>query len=112
MTSPFGVLTGMGAGQIPIYYGMNLYRGDPYDHIRGDGSEYIQWNLDMIGDYRSRHPEYISQPVPMNNPGNYQYGGYGTAGYGGYSRWPDVTNGTGYQFMGSGVGASGAYYRR
>jgi hypothetical protein len=95
----------MGAGQIPMYYGMNLYGPDPYDHIKGDGSAYIQYHLDSVGDYRSRHPEHMGQPIPTNNLGNYPCGGYGTAGYGGYSNWPDVIRGTGSQFADPGAGA-------
>ena len=107
MSHHFGVLTGMGAGQIPMYYGWNLPGPDPYDHLRGEGCADIQHNLGLIGDYRSRHPEYSAQTISPVSPSNNPYGGYGTSGYGGYSSWPTVINYTGSQFAGP---LAGAYY--
>jgi hypothetical protein len=96
MSKHFGVLTGMSAGQIPMYYGYALPGPDPYDYLRGEGCADIQHNLGLIGDYLSRHPEYLIQHlVPTNNPNSYPYGGYGTAGYGSYPSWPAVPNHTG-----------------
>lgn len=94
----FGVLTGMGAGQIPMYYGYNLPGPDPYDYLRGDGCEEIQNNLGLLGDYRSRHPESMNHPIDSRNNPNNHYGGYGSAGYGGYSTEPTVMDFAGDQF--------------
>jgi len=107
MSSHYGVLTGMGAGQIPMYYGYNLPGPDPYVYLQGEGCADIQDNLGLIGDYRSRHPEYLSQPVV---PTTYATGAfaYGMAGYGGYTNWPTVINGTGSQF----TDPAGPYYNQ
>ena len=107
MNSPFGVLVGMGPGQIPMYYGWNLPGPDPYDYLREEGCADIQHNLGLIGDYRSRHPEYTSRPVPVNTPSDYSYARYGASGYGGYDEGPVVIKGTGSQFAGP---LAGAYY--
>ena len=107
MNNSMGVPTGMGPGQIPMYYGWNLPGPDPYDYLRGEGCADIQYNLGLIGDYRSRHPECTSQPVPMNTPSNYPYDGYGASGYGGYDEGPAVIKGTGIQFAGP---LAGAFY--
>ena len=70
MNSPFGVMTGMGAGQKPLYYGLVLPGPSPYHHVRGEGSYDVQRQLWMVGEYFRNHPSN------MNDPEHYRYGTY------------------------------------
>lgn len=70
MNSPFGVMTGMGAGQKPMYYGLVLPGPDPYHHVRDEGSYDVQRQLWMVGEYFRNHPS------DMNDPEQYRYGTY------------------------------------
>jgi hypothetical protein len=70
MNSPFGVMTGTGAGQKLMYYGLVLPGTDPCHHLRGEGCYDVQRQLWVVGEYIRNHPSDMKDLV------SYRYGTY------------------------------------